>query len=45
MGIVKIEGAVFALVRNHEIFGTGGGFGPAASHYDAPCDVGTVTLR
>ncbi|HEY0955331.1 MAG TPA: alkaline phosphatase PhoX [Roseateles sp.] len=45
MGIVKTEGEVFTLVRNHEIFGTAGGFGPAASHYDAGCDGGTVTLR
>jgi secreted PhoX family phosphatase len=45
MGIVRSEGEVFTLVRNHEILGLGGGFGPAASHYDAPCDGGTVTLR
>ncbi|MFN3304791.1 MAG: alkaline phosphatase PhoX [Roseateles sp.] len=45
MGIVKTEGEVFTLVRNHELPGLGGGFGPAASHYDAPCDGGTVTLR
>jgi uncharacterized protein len=45
MGIVKSEGEVFTLVRNHELFGTAGGFGPAASRYDAPCDGGTVTLR
>ncbi len=45
MGIVKAEGETFTLVRNHEILGVGGGFGPAASHYDAGCDGGTVTLR
>lgn len=45
MGIVRQQGDVLTLVRNHEIFGTGGGFGPAASHYDAGCDGGTVTLR
>jgi secreted PhoX family phosphatase len=45
MGIVKTAGEVFTLVRNHEVMGVGGGFGPAASHYDAGCDGGTVTLR
>lgn len=45
MGIVKQQGEVFTLVRNHELMGLGGGFGPAASQYDAPCDGGTVTLR
>lgn len=45
MGIVKVDGEVFTLVRNHEIFGQDGSFGPAASHYDAPCGGGTVTLR
>ncbi len=45
MGIVKQQGEVFTLVRNHEVLGVSGGFGPAASHYDAPCDGGTVTLR
>ncbi|MFG6433671.1 alkaline phosphatase PhoX [Roseateles sp. LYH14W] len=45
MGIVKTAGEVFTLVRNHELMGVGGGFGPAASQYDAGCDGGTVTLR
>ncbi len=45
MGIVAVEGEVFTLVRNHEISGVAGSFGPAATHYDAPCGGGTVTLR
>jgi secreted PhoX family phosphatase len=45
MGIVKVDGEVFTLVRNHELFSFGGGFGPAACHYEAPCGGGTVTLR
>jgi uncharacterized protein len=45
MGIVKVEGEVFTLVRNHEVFGHNGSFGPAATHYDPPCGGGTVTLR
>lgn len=44
MGIVRTEGEVFTLVRNHEIMG-GNPFGPAASHYDPICGGGTVTLR
>jgi hypothetical protein len=45
MGIVAVEGEVFTLVRNHEINGFDGSFGPATTHYDAPCGGGTVTLR
>jgi secreted PhoX family phosphatase len=45
MGIVAVEGEVFTLVRNHEISHFDGSFGPAATHYDAPCGGGTVTLR
>jgi hypothetical protein len=45
MGIVKSEGEVFTLVRNHEVMGVAGSFGPAATHYDAPCGGGTTTLR
>jgi hypothetical protein len=45
MGIVKVEGEVFTLVRNHEVANAAGSFGPAATHYDAPCGGGTVTLR
>ncbi|MBP6901507.1 MAG: DUF839 domain-containing protein [Burkholderiaceae bacterium] len=45
MGIVAVDGEVFTLVRNHERSGLGGAFGDAATHYDAPCDGGTVTLR
>ena len=45
MAVVEADGEVYTLVRNHEIFGQGGSFGPPACHYDAPCGGGTVTLR
>ncbi|WP_374661700.1 PhoX family phosphatase [Inhella sp.] len=45
MGIVKAEGEVFTLVRNHELLGFGGSFGSTATHYDPPCGGGAVTLR
>lgn len=45
MGIVKAEGEVFTLVRNHEVLDNAGCFGPAATHYDPPCSGGTVTMR
>lgn len=45
MGIVRVDGEVFTLVRNHEIRARDGSFGPADSHYDAPFGGGTVTLR
>lgn len=45
MGLVRSEGEVFTLVRNHEIVSLAGSFGPASSHYNAPCGGGTVTLR
>jgi secreted PhoX family phosphatase len=44
MGIVRVDGERFTLVRNHEIIGLAGSFGPADSHYDPPCSGGTVTL-
>lgn len=45
MGIVRVDGEVYTLVRNHECVDLAGSFGPAESHYDAPCGGGTVTLR
>lgn len=45
MGIVRVVGERFTLVRNHEIVGLAGSFGPAGSHYDPPCSGGTVTLQ
>lgn len=45
MGIARVDGEVFTLVRNHELFHQDGSFGPSSCHYDAPCGGGTVTLR
>ena len=45
MGIVRTDGAVATLVRNHELVRLDGGFGPAAARYDRDCAGGTVTLR
>ena len=45
MGIVRADGDVLTLVRNHEQVGVGGAFGPAAAHYEPACSGGTVTLR
>lgn len=45
MGVVAASGDQVTLVRNHEQTGLDGAFGPAASHYDAPCTGGTTTLR
>ena len=45
MGIVQAEGDVLTLIRNHEVVGLGGSFGPESCHYDAPCGGGAVTLR
>ena len=45
MGLVRSDGEVFTLVRNHECVNLDGSFGPESSHYDAPCGGGTVTLR
>lgn len=45
MGIVRTDGKVATLVRNHEQVRLDGAFGPAASHYDPHCAGGTVTLR
>lgn len=44
MGIVRVDGERFTLVRNHEITDLAGSFGPTSSHYDPPCSGGTVTL-
>ena len=45
MGIVRSEGHVLTLVRNHELVRADGGFGPLAARYDRDCAGGTVTLR
>lgn len=45
MGIVRSEGEVLTLVRNHEISAGYGGFAPASATYDPPCAGGAVTLR
>ena len=44
MGLVRVQGNVATLVRNHEVVRVDGAFGPAASHYDPVCGGGTVTL-
>jgi uncharacterized protein len=45
MGIVRSDGDVLTLVRNHEITAGWGSFAPASATYDGPCAGGTVTLR
>ncbi len=45
MGIVRSDGDVLTLVRNHEISAGYGSFAPASATYDSPCAGGTVTLR
>ena len=45
MGVVRAEGDRITLIRNHEIWTPAGAFGPSASHYDAECSGGTVTLE
>jgi hypothetical protein len=45
MGIVRRDGDVLTLVRNHEIKAGYGSFAPPAATYDTPCAGGTVTLR
>lgn len=45
MGIVRTQGDVVTLVRNHEVVRASGAFGPVASHYDPRCGGGTVTLE
>lgn len=45
MGIVRSDGDILTLVRNHEQVRLDGAFGPPASHYDPACAGGTVTLR
>jgi secreted PhoX family phosphatase len=45
MGLVRAEGDVLTLVRNHEQVTGGGSFCDAGGTYDAPCSGGTTTLR
>ncbi|WP_394000193.1 alkaline phosphatase PhoX [Luteimonas sp. WGS1318] len=46
MGVVRADGDVVTLVRNHEIGGeTRGSFTPAGATWDADCAGGTTTLR
>jgi secreted PhoX family phosphatase len=44
MGVVRSEGPVVHLVRNHEIRGAGPGFGPPAVTYDPLARGGTTNL-
>ena len=45
MGVVRTEGDIVTLVRNHEVTAGWGSFAPAAATYDAKCGGGTATLR
>lgn len=45
MGVVRAEGSVVTLVRNHEIKAARGSFAPAAATFDPGCSGGTATLR
>lgn len=46
MGVVRADGDVITLVRNHEIGGeTHGSFTPAGATWDPDCAGGTTTLR
>lgn len=45
MGIVRTDGDVLTLVRNHEVSSAWGSFAPAAGTYDKDAAGGTVTLR
>lgn len=45
MGIVRGDGDVLTLVRNHEVTAGWGSFAPTSATYDGPCAGGTVTLR
>lgn len=46
MGVVRADGDIVTLVRNHEITADpGGSFAPAEATYDPDCRGGTVTLR
>ncbi len=45
MGVVRQQGGVLTLVRNHEITAGWGSFAPPAATWDAKCAGGTVTLR
>lgn len=45
MGVVKSEGDILTLVRNHEIKTGHGSFAPASATFDANAAGGTTTLR
>jgi secreted PhoX family phosphatase len=45
MGVVRAEGSVITLVRNHEVKTAWGSFAKAAATYDPRCSGGTATLR
>lgn len=46
MGVVRADGDIVTLVRNHEITADpGGSFAPTSATYDPDCRGGTVTLR
>ena len=45
MGVVRADGDVLTLVRNHEVGAGWGSFAPAAGTYDTLCGGGTTTLR
>jgi len=45
MGVVRAEGSVITLVRNHEVKAAWGSFAPAAATFDPRCSGGTATLR
>lgn len=45
MGIVRTDGDVVTLVRNHEVGIGDGSFAPDDATFDAACGGGTVTLR
>lgn len=45
MGLVRAEGSILTLVRNHELVSLDGSFAPPEATYDPACSGGTVTLR
>lgn len=45
MGVVRADGDVLTLVRNHEVGAGWGSFAPAEGTYDPRCGGGTTTLR
>lgn len=45
MGVVRADGDILTLVRNHEVTSGWGSFAPAAATYDPLCGGGTSTLR